>query len=57
MKDFNRFIIIKQGIKIKNIFVWIAYSGFAVKKYWHRNVCLEINDKQRINMPEKGSSE
>ena len=45
MKDFNRFIIIKQGIKTKNIFVWTAYSGFAVKKYWHRNVCLEINDK------------
>ena len=57
MKDFNRFIIIKQGIKTKNIFVWTAYSGFVVKKYWHGNVCLEINDKQRINMPEKVSSE
>ena len=33
----------------------ITYSSQEILAN-HRKVCLEINDKQRINMPEKGST-
>ena len=39
--------IIKRSIRIKNIFAWTPYNALAV--------CLEINGKQTIEMPEEGS--
>ena len=34
IKDFNRFMQIKQTIRVKNLFADIARSALVVKRYW-----------------------
>lgn len=55
---FNRFIIVKQGIKTKQKFSMKCLDCFSSEQILtnHCKVCLKLNDKQRVNMPEKGSN-
>ena len=52
------YINVKQGIKTKQKFSMKCLDCFSSEEILtnHCKVCLKLNDKQRVNMPEKGSN-